>query len=96
MMADCVQDKTDVIVLISADTDLIPPLNFIHTNYPDKKVKVFFHLAATLLNYIITSEPFIANGYFSKRMNVDFVMLSCPILSQLEISLFLYLRNGNS
>ena len=96
MMADCVQDKTDVVVLISADTDLIPPLQFIHTNYPDKKVKVFFHLAATLLNYIITSEPFIANGYFSKRMNVDFVMLSCPILSQLEISLFLYLRNGNS
>ncbi|MBF1581817.1 NYN domain-containing protein, partial [Prevotella sp.] len=42
MMADCVQDKTDVIVLISADTDLIPPLNFIHTNYPNKKVKVFF------------------------------------------------------
>ena len=42
MMADCVQDKTDVVVLISADTDLIPPLQFIHTNYPDKKVKVFF------------------------------------------------------
>nr|WP_315407853.1 hypothetical protein [uncultured Prevotella sp.] len=31
-----------IVVLISADTDLIPPLEFIHNNYPDKKVKVFF------------------------------------------------------
>jgi hypothetical protein len=42
MMADCVQDKTDVVVLVSADSDLIPPLQFIHTNYPEKKIKLFF------------------------------------------------------
>ncbi|MBW4724109.1 NYN domain-containing protein [Prevotella melaninogenica] len=96
MMADCVQDKTDVIVLISADTDLIPPLNFIHTNYPNKKVKVFFPPGSHALELHNHLRTFHSKWIFSKRMNVDFVMLSCPILSQLEISLFLYLRNGNS
>ena len=42
-MADCVQDKTDVIVLISADTDLIPPIKFYtYKIILNKKVKVFF------------------------------------------------------
>lgn len=42
MMADCVQNKVDSIVLVSADTDLIPPLDFILKNYPQTKVKVYF------------------------------------------------------
>jgi uncharacterized LabA/DUF88 family protein len=42
MMGDCAFDKTDVIVLISADSDLIPTIEFIKENYPSKKVKVYF------------------------------------------------------
>lgn len=42
MMADCVQNKTDIVVLVSADSDLIPPLQFIHNNYPEVKIKLFF------------------------------------------------------
>ena len=42
MMADCVQNKVNSIVLVSADTDLIPPLDFILKNYPQIKVKVYF------------------------------------------------------
>lgn len=42
MIGDCIQDKTDRIVLVSGDSDLIPPIEFITTNYPDKKMRVFF------------------------------------------------------
>ena len=35
-------EKVDSIVLVSADTDLIPPLEFILTNYPEVKMKVYF------------------------------------------------------
>lgn len=42
MIADCVQDKTDVVVLVSGDSDLVPPIEFIQKNYPNKKVRVYF------------------------------------------------------
>ena len=42
MIADRVQNKVNSIVLVSADTDLIPPLDFILKNYPQIKVKVYF------------------------------------------------------
>jgi uncharacterized LabA/DUF88 family protein len=42
MIGDCVQDKTDVVVLVSGDSDLLPPVEFIQKNYPNKKVKVYF------------------------------------------------------
>lgn len=45
MIGDCVQKKVDSVYLISADTDLIPPLEFILKNFPDIKVKVYFHPA---------------------------------------------------
>ena len=42
MIADCVLDKTDKVVLISADSDLIPPLEFIQKHYPKIGIKVYF------------------------------------------------------
>lgn len=42
MIADCVLDKTDIICLVSADSDLVPPLEFIQKHYPQKKTKVYF------------------------------------------------------
>lgn len=42
MIADCVLGKTDTIALVSADSDLVPPLEFIKQNYPDKSIKVYF------------------------------------------------------
>ena len=35
-------DNTDQLVLVSADSDLIPPIEFIQKNYPTKRVKVYF------------------------------------------------------
>ena len=42
MIADCVLDSTDTLVLVSADSDLVPPLEFIQKTYPDKRIKVYF------------------------------------------------------
>lgn len=42
MVGDCVQDATDVVILVSGDSDLLPPIEFIQKNYPKKKVKAFF------------------------------------------------------
>jgi hypothetical protein len=42
MIGDCIQDKTDVLVLVSADSDLVPPIEFIQENFREKKVKVYF------------------------------------------------------
>ncbi len=42
MIGDCMQDKTDRLVLISGDSDLIPPIEFIAQNYPAKRIRVFF------------------------------------------------------
>jgi len=42
MVADCVQDKTDSLVLVSGDSDFIPPVEFIQKNYPEKNIRVYF------------------------------------------------------
>lgn len=42
MMADCVSDATDIVTLVSADSDLVPPLEFIFERYPQKGVRVYF------------------------------------------------------
>ncbi|GHT51069.1 hypothetical protein FACS189440_19570 [Bacteroidia bacterium] len=42
IIGDCALNKTDVVILVSADSDLVPPLEFIQQNFPDKKVKVYF------------------------------------------------------
>lgn len=42
MIGDCIQNKTDRLVLISGDSDLIPPIEFIAKNYPKKRLRVFF------------------------------------------------------
>lgn len=42
MMGDCFNDNTDTVILVSADTDLIPPIDFIINTFPEKKVKVYF------------------------------------------------------
>jgi len=42
IVGDSALDKTDVIVLVSADSDLVPPLEFVRDNYPDKKIRIYF------------------------------------------------------
>jgi uncharacterized LabA/DUF88 family protein len=42
MMLDCTLNNTDVLILVSADSDLVPPLELIKKYHPDKKIRVFF------------------------------------------------------
>ncbi|HMU68978.1 MAG TPA: NYN domain-containing protein [Chitinophagales bacterium] len=42
MIGDCAFNNTDLIVLISADSDLVPPIEYVIKKFPDKKVKVYF------------------------------------------------------
>ncbi len=42
MIEDCILDRTDTIALVSADSDLVPPLEFIQRHYPQKAIKVYF------------------------------------------------------
>jgi uncharacterized LabA/DUF88 family protein len=42
LLGDCVLDNVDKLVLISADSDLVPPLEFIKHNFPRKKIKIYF------------------------------------------------------
>lgn len=42
MIGDCIKNNTDVLVLVSADSDFIPPVEFIQKNYPDKKIRIYF------------------------------------------------------
>ena len=42
MIKDCVHSATDVVTLISADTDLIPPLELIKSDFPQVKIRVCF------------------------------------------------------
>ena len=42
LLGDCAINSVDTLVLVSADSDFIPPLEFIRDNHPEKKLKVFF------------------------------------------------------
>ncbi|UTC74332.1 NYN domain-containing protein [Treponema sp. OMZ 792] len=42
MINDCINKSTDSLVLVSADSDLIPPLELIKENFPSMKIKVLF------------------------------------------------------
>jgi len=42
MMGDCSLNNVDTLVLVCADSDLVPPLQFIKNNHPNKKIKVYF------------------------------------------------------
>jgi uncharacterized LabA/DUF88 family protein len=42
MLGDCSINNVDTLVLVSADSDMIPPLQFIKENYPAKKIRVYF------------------------------------------------------
>jgi len=42
MLGDCSINNVDTVVLVSADSDLISPLQFIKQRYPEKRIRVYF------------------------------------------------------
>ena len=77
MIADCVLNSTDTLVLVSADSDLVPPLEFIQKNYPDKRIKVYFppsNLSSDLKDNLIhhSSKPILMIK--NERRFIDAIM----------------------
>jgi len=42
LIGDCLLNNTDILVLITADSDIIPSVEFILMNFPEKKIKIYF------------------------------------------------------
>ena len=42
MMGDCSLNNVDTLVLVCADSDLVPPLQFIKKHYPEKRIRIYF------------------------------------------------------
>jgi uncharacterized LabA/DUF88 family protein len=42
LLGDCALDKVDKLVLVTADSNLVPPLEFIQKNFKDKVARVYF------------------------------------------------------
>ncbi|MCL2651461.1 MAG: NYN domain-containing protein [Candidatus Azobacteroides sp.] len=42
LIGDCALDNTDILIVVTADSDLVPPIEFIQKKYLNKKVKVYF------------------------------------------------------
>jgi len=58
MLGDCSTNNVDTLVLVSADSDLIPPLQFIKEHYPEKKIRVYFppDLSSGALSALMRAE----------------------------------------
>ncbi|MCD7901384.1 MAG: NYN domain-containing protein [Bacteroides sp.] len=42
MIADSVNNLTDILVLVSGDSDLLPPIEYIQNAHPEKRIRVYF------------------------------------------------------
>jgi len=42
LIIDAFQDKYDIAILVSGDSDLVPPINAVHNNFKNKRVVVAF------------------------------------------------------
>lgn len=42
LLLDAYQDNYDTAILVSGDSDLVPPIKAVHENFPNKRIVVFF------------------------------------------------------
>lgn len=42
LIGDCSLNLVDKIILVTADSDLIPPIDFIKSNFPNIRIKIYF------------------------------------------------------
>jgi len=59
IMEDCVLNKVDNIVLVTADSDLLPPLLFIKRHFTNTKIKIYFPpngFSSDLNNFLKTNK----------------------------------------
>src|ERR1035437_1863286 len=75
MLIDAYQDKYDTAILISGDSDLVPPIKAIHENFKHKRVAVFFppsrhnnSIAAVAKGSLIIGRKKLADNQFSEEV----------------------------
>ena len=81
MLVDCMENKMDAIALVSADSDLIPPLEHIQRLFPEKNIRVYFpptnysHDIKDLLQHRISKPVLMKNNLprFVKAIMPDIV-----------------------
>lgn len=59
---DCVTNKADTLVLISADSDQVPTIETIKKHFPDKKVKVYFPPSRHSTDLLHVCKPIVFLG----------------------------------
>lgn len=62
MIMDCVLDNTDILILISADSDQIPTIQTVLKEFPDKKIKVYFPPERNSTDLLSISKPIVFLG----------------------------------
>lgn len=73
MIADCVQDNTDVLVLVSGDSDFIPPVEFIQKNYSKKNIRVYFPPSIFSSNLSVNMKQHNSKAVFLKNNLQKFI-----------------------
>ncbi len=67
LIGDCALGKTDNLILVTADSDLVPPIEFLKKNYPSNKIKIYFppkNSSADLLNIANRKVVFLENNKY--------------------------------
>jgi uncharacterized LabA/DUF88 family protein len=77
MMGDCSLNNVDTIVLVCADSDLLPPLQFIKKHHPEKNIKVYFppdNFSSALNNFMVANRKKVVRLENSKQKFVNSIM----------------------
>jgi uncharacterized LabA/DUF88 family protein len=77
MMGDCSLNNVDTLVLVCADSDLMPPLQFIKKHHPDKKIRVYFppdNFSGALRDFMRTNKSNVVRLEKSKVKFLNSVM----------------------
>lgn len=86
LIGDCALDRTDSLVLISADSDLAPALNYIKENFSSKKIKLYFppeRSSADLFNIMSRKVVYLSNnkGKFDNAVMSNTIQVSGQTIS---------------
>jgi uncharacterized LabA/DUF88 family protein len=86
MLLDAIDNKYDKALLISADSDLVPPIEAIKSRYPEKSIVVAFppgrnseDLKRTTQCFIINRAKIAQSCFPDKVKRADGFILQCPI-----------------
>ena len=90
MIGDCSINNVDTIVLVSADSDMLPPLEFIKERYPDKKLRVYFPpklRSGALTAFMVANRKQVVRLEYSKAKFLRSILPDPVIAAGLNITM---------